>query len=665
MRQSKQSGSITIEEESDRAPSFLSDRPEVEQDPAESSSDPEIADTDFGFEESVEASSDPPSTPGDSAFEFQSSSGPEVAVGDPTQSPPVVESADPPAQKAAPANDNKSVLNANVGDQPTEVDTIGFGPYVDAIASFLTNEATKPPLTLSIEGEWGSGKSSFMLQLESRLKERKQKTVRFNAWRHDKDDAMWAAFALEFVRRLSKELTFRQRWLAHLKLVLQRFNWEKGWLDLARVSAMCIGLLVIIVLPFFVPYESLHSFFTTGGGSEVLLKKTIGVGGIAGYFAITIILFLKLKDWVGNPLAVNLKQHLSTPNYKSRIAFIEQFHDDFAKVVKAYTGDRKVYVFIDDLDRCEVPKAADLMQALNLMISDVSPLIFIIGMDREKVAAGLAVKFEKLLPYLAPANGPGGGRANAPFDPVVGLEYGYSFIEKFIQLPFLVPQASHNQLKVFLERIFSPTRADERPAYRQRYPANRPEGARAEEKVNENSEMVQNIVEMVAPTFEYNPRRLKQFVNTFRLKTYIASRTGLFDAPQDTTQYAPMTAEQLGKFVAIGLRWPLLLADLDADRDLLSKLQQLVLSDQTLSDLEKFYTSDTMVYGRRLSDAEMRWLRRENLVKLLRVGCDTADPPSANVYSLSNLNVNNLLQVSPLTTKTSPKREQSSGVPST
>jgi hypothetical protein len=31
------------------------------------------------------------------------------------------------------------------------------------------------------------------------------------------------------------------------------------------------------------------------------------------------------------------------------------------------------------------------MQALNLMIADENPIFFIIGMDREKVAAGLAL----------------------------------------------------------------------------------------------------------------------------------------------------------------------------------------------------------------------------------------------------------------------------------
>lgn len=44
--------------------------------------------------------------------------------------------------------------------QTTDDDRLGFKPYVNAISSFLTHGSTKAPLTLSIEGRWGSGKSA-------------------------------------------------------------------------------------------------------------------------------------------------------------------------------------------------------------------------------------------------------------------------------------------------------------------------------------------------------------------------------------------------------------------------------------------------------------------------------------------------------------------------
>jgi predicted KAP-like P-loop ATPase len=60
------------------------------------------------------------------------------------------------------------------GDQSSDKDQIGFAPYAEAIADFLSHPGTQPPLTLSIEGEWGAGKSSFMLQVADLLPETKE-----------------------------------------------------------------------------------------------------------------------------------------------------------------------------------------------------------------------------------------------------------------------------------------------------------------------------------------------------------------------------------------------------------------------------------------------------------------------------------------------------------
>src|SRR6266481_4757965 len=66
----------------------------------------------------------------------------------------------------------ESILPASPNDQATIEDSLGFTPYARALASFLTHKDTKAPLAISIEGEWGSGKSSFIRQLEKHLREK-------------------------------------------------------------------------------------------------------------------------------------------------------------------------------------------------------------------------------------------------------------------------------------------------------------------------------------------------------------------------------------------------------------------------------------------------------------------------------------------------------------
>ncbi len=99
--------------------------------------------------------------------------------------------------------------------------------------------------------------------------------------------------------------------------------------------------------------------------SDEIVKDLISLGG--GVASISALLFAIIKgiNYVGSP-DLDLKNYIQSPNYKDRIAFIDKFQDDFKKIVAAYAGkNKRVYVFIDDIDRCEGPKAADIMSAIN------------------------------------------------------------------------------------------------------------------------------------------------------------------------------------------------------------------------------------------------------------------------------------------------------------
>ncbi len=630
--------------------------------------------------------------------------------------------------------DEESILSASVSDQPTSSDSLGFGPYVKALARFLTDERTQPPLTLSIEGEWGSGKSSFMLQLEDALRRASQQqrikrmlkirwmirmrkeriptpfrhrswwgalwpnlalpreeryptfvSVRFNAWRHDKDTSLWASFALALLQKVSKALPVPLRAWAHLKLTVRRFRWTDGWLVLFRTIVIFIAAVGLIITLLSLLYtgsvDKIVGEATEPKGGEIILTIIKG-SGIVGLIVVALYAWIKIKEFIGNPFTADLKKYLQVPGYDSEIAFIEQFHDDFGKIVKTYAGRNKVYVFIDDLDRSEVPKAADLMQAINLLIADSPQLFFIVGMDREKVAAGLAVKYEKLLPYLCPPKGKEKSFDDTPdaetngFDAASGLEFGYSFIEKFIQIPFRIPQPAESGLTGLLDTI-SPMMGEiaattpalqvggitsnemypaltqggqtiERPSPRVTGgPVSQPSGipitpAQEERReririaVTKDSVTVRRVVEMVAPALEYNPRRVKQFINMFRLKALIAAETGLFDAPTNPLKYKGLTLPQLGKFVAVSLQWPRLLTDLQNDHHLLKEL------DHWARELPH-----------EVKPSLTNWMSRPALKELLSYGChgmqdpfDPTRPADPSRYSLSSIDVESLLQIS-------------------
>ncbi|PHM10874.1 P-loop NTPase fold protein [Nostoc sp. 'Peltigera malacea cyanobiont' DB3992] len=368
----------------------------------------------------------------------------------------------------------ESILNASVTDQAAESDSLGFEPYVSAIAEFLTNPVTQPPLTISIEGAWGSGKSSFMKQLQKAIEESQQKkfekslqnnlgkfegnaratirkfkrhernridnsfefiylqilsiyisiykslrlnihklkpkpkTVWFNAWRHDKAEALWAAFALEFLRKISTSRSssdYLPTGIGHIKLFFFRFNLKEGWLDFLRTLAqLLIGISAILIIGIFSflkgptwveqlsksvkdlnirieqtnknkekdsNYQSKNSdgqqktkvhlskiiiiiksnTNNNQGNTENYLPENpysipIGGAGIGGSTLAVISLWQQLRKLVGDPKKALIK-YLQSPDYKNQVSFVEKFHEDFKKIVDAYAGrNNKVYVLL-------------------------------------------------------------------------------------------------------------------------------------------------------------------------------------------------------------------------------------------------------------------------------------------------------------------------------
>lgn len=458
---------------------------------------------------------------------------------------------------------NASITAAMLNDQPATTDTLGFEPYVEATAYFLSQPATKPPLTMSVEGRWGSGKSSFLRQLSEALKKRGGVSIEFNPWRHERSESLWAAFALEFVRKVRAEMPIGRRIVGDLVLLGKRLKWKDAWPEIIRAALQYVVVVTLLLG---------LAVYAMGNGSFKSLMNLIGqkpdklfvtvlevIGSTGGALTVIVVItamLLRVRAIAGNLFSLDLSKHMSQPDYGREIGFVERVHADFNTILAAYAGSRRAFVFIDDLDRADPAKAADLMQAINLLITEDSRVVFLIGMDREKVAAAIALKHERILPFLAFDYPVGGDPIRAAA--LRGLRFGFEYIEKFIQVPFAVPRPSYPNIRKFLGA--QPREGEAASARDARLRA-------FEFQVSADSEAVHRLVEMVSEPFDFNPRRIKQFVNTFRLRAYLAHETGLFDPPTN------LTLMQLGKIVAIELRWPLLIDDIDSEPDLLGSLE--------------------------------------------------------------------------------------------
>jgi len=94
-------------------------------------------------------------------------------------------------------------FDADTGDRE---DTLNIGRYVDAFARVMSSRTLKPPLSIGLFGDWGSGKTFFMEKLFKRIETNRKDTseesqklyyqnicqIRFNAW-HYAETNLWAS----------------------------------------------------------------------------------------------------------------------------------------------------------------------------------------------------------------------------------------------------------------------------------------------------------------------------------------------------------------------------------------------------------------------------------------------------------------------------------------
>lgn len=66
---------------------------------------------------------------------------------------------------------NEVRLSPILDDRPTDKDALDFSPYRDTLVDIIADPDTRTPLTIGIFGGWGSGKTSLMQMVESRLRE--------------------------------------------------------------------------------------------------------------------------------------------------------------------------------------------------------------------------------------------------------------------------------------------------------------------------------------------------------------------------------------------------------------------------------------------------------------------------------------------------------------
>lgn len=344
----------------------------------------------------------------------------------------------------------KGMIISGKADKPIymdEQDDFEMNPYVAGLGDFTLECQT--PLTIAVQGDWGSGKTSIMYLLQNYLKNTgKVETIWFNTWQFSQFK-MDAHISITFLQHLIKEF-------------------EK---KIERTSVHVDEL------------------------GKKLLDFTKGIA--TGF----------ISDKLGEDAANKAKEIVGMEKKQDMVDVLIELKENFQKLVDAVTeGDKRVVIFVDDLDRLQPIHAIELLEVLKNFV-DCENCIFVLAIDTSVVFQGIREKYGD-----------------------ISQEKAQNFFDKMIQLPFNMPIANY-KLENMISKVFG------------------------FDLDNMNSVEKKEYIELIKMTSDSNPRSIKRIANFYMLTNKVAKQKNIYAGMSE--QELQISEKILFAFACIELKYPI------------------------------------------------------------------------------------------------------------
>lgn len=408
-----------------------------------------------------------------------------------------------------------------------------FDAYAEALTRIIAHNETKTPLAAGIFGEWGSGKTSLMLTIEKKLNG-------YLCW--DEIPGNDSNLLLEFIIqkfgvnwartakiektddaktiKLSTETNFlsfvlnKEKTKAILTIDDGRTDEFFAKIVNGKINIYKINADYKIKTIWFNAWEQsyaqsnnlsgpslLYCIYNELGGKDSKSEKIKMLGrGILG-----IVGEIGSRKYLGLTWGEVLNQ------FEAEVKSRKSFSESFRSAIKDYLKKEKcqrVVIFIDDLDRCLPENVVEILESIKLFLN-AENCIFVLGMDREVITKCIRVRHKDF---------------NSDSSDNIKIN-GDDYLEKIIQLSFMLPPLSKEKMKDFLSN-------------------------------HDLNESYKPYYDMIIKGIGLNPRKIKRFMNV------IEFQRNLSDNIEDIKEIKEKSKES---FDALLIEWQIISSSSNSD----------------------------------------------------------------------------------------------------
>jgi hypothetical protein len=334
------------------------------------------------------------------------------------------------------AHEAKTPSLRMLADRPLEDETedrLDFKHYANALAELIDHRATHTPLTIALSAPWGAGKTSLAKLVQKRLAASRVESGRqphvacwFNAWAHDDADHLGAAFAAEVARVVDRERSWWRRLRAPLPtaMLTPRDRWRRR----TRLAGVAFGAAVAVAI-------------APGAGDllgDASLESELDAAFGARLASVLVLLLTVLAVWRKLFAATeSTARFVDDPRSEAARGSMNEVRGELGRLIADATqGERRIVVFVDDLERCRPPRALEVCEVAANLLGHPEVVTVLIA-DMGVIAASAELKYRPLeSSELGPNRTPGA--------------YGRLYLQKIVQIQFDLPTATSERVTAIL-----------------------------------------------------------------------------------------------------------------------------------------------------------------------------------------------------------------------
>ena len=369
-------------------------------------------------------------------------------------------------------------------DDPAEDPRLGFREYADAFAEIVCG--SPPRFAIGIFGTWGSGKTTLMRAIMTRIEGRDDVIpVWFNAWRYEREQELIVPL-LDVLKE------------ALLKWAAEDAPARPATLgDRARAAAAAFGK----------------------AARAIAAGVTLSARLPGGFLEATV---------EGQRVVAAAGENGETP-----IGPVSLYHASFMSMSEAVRGfvtaggrrprgedhpppQRRIVVFVDDLDRCLPLNALSVLDSMKVFF-DLEGFVFVAGLDQQVIERAIEIKYADPHDSAGVEAGAAEEESRAGSSDAqrrasdAGTITGRDYVKKIFQVPFGLPAIDRSLLGQLVEHLVEATSlaAPQRRDFKGR---------------------ILNHLSYFSDETGVNPREVKRLINAYTLQSKLLSlRLGQVD----------------------------------------------------------------------------------------------------------------------------------------